>query len=478
MAKARTRMESDSLGEIAVDGNRYWGAQTQRSLQNFRIGGERMPVELVRALGLQKKAAALANRRLGLLPARLATAIVRAADEVIDGKLMDEFPLVVWQTGSGTQSNMNANEVIAGRANEILAGKRGGKSPVHPNDHVNMGQSSNDSFPTAMHVATADLVTRRTIPALRGLHRALAVKSRQFSRLIKIGRTHLQDATPLTLGSEFGGYARQVEQGIARLQAALPDVLELAQGGTAVGTGLNAAPGFDSAFAREIARLTRLPFRSAADKFEALAANDALVQMSGALNTVAVSLMKIANDIRLLGSGPRAGLGELKLPENEPGSSIMPGKVNPTQAEALTMVAAQVMGNHVAVSVAGSNGHLELNVFKPVIVYNVLQSARLLGDAAESFALNCVAGIEADRRRIAELVDRSLMLVTALNPHIGYDKAAKIARKAHLEGLSLRESAISLGFLDGKTFDRLVRPETMLGPRTSYPRKKPAGKRP
>ena len=477
MAKARVRMESDSLGEIAVENGRYWGAQTQRSLQNFRIGGERMPGEFVRALGLQKKAAALANKRLGLLPAKLASAIVRAADEVVDGTLANEFPLVVWQTGSGTQSNMNANEVIAGRANEILTGARGGKSPVHPNDHVNMGQSSNDSFPTAMHVAVAELVSRRTIPALRGLEKALQAKSRQFARIVKIGRTHLQDATPLTLGSEFGGYARQIELGIARLRSALPDVMELAQGGTAVGTGLNAAPGFDHAFAREIAQLTRLPFRPAADKFEALAAHDALVQMSGSLNTLAVSLMKIANDIRLLGSGPRAGLGELKLPENEPGSSIMPGKVNPTQAEALTMVAAQVMGNHVTVTIAGSNGHLELNVFKPVIVYNVLQSARLIADGAESFAANCVVGIEPDRERIAELVQRSLMLVTALNPHIGYDKASKIARKAHLEGLSLRESALKLGFLDGKTFDLLVRPETMLGSQTSKPRKKRSGKK-
>ena len=476
MAKARTRLESDSLGDVAVDARRYWGAQTQRSLQNFRIGGERMPAELVRAMGLQKKASALANRKLGLLPAKLTKAIVQAADEVIDGTLLDEFPLVVWQTGSGTQSNMNANEVIAGRANEILAGTRGGKTPVHPNDHVNLGQSSNDSFPTAMHVAAAELVARRTIPALRVLQKALAAKAREFSRIVKIGRTHLQDATPLTLGDEFGAYARQVELGIARVQAALADIYELAQGGTAVGTGLNATAGFDVAFAREMARLTRLPFRVARNKFEALAAHDALVQLSGSLNTVAVSLMKIANDIRLMGSGPRAGLGELLLPENEPGSSIMPGKVNPTQAEALTMVAAQVMGNHVTVSIAGSNGHLELNVFKPVIAFNVLQSARLLGDAAESFALNCVAGIKADRVRIGELVQRSLMLVTALNTHIGYDKASKIARKAHLEGLSLKESALKLGFLDEKTFDRLVRPETMLGPQTLGGRKKRLGK--
>ncbi|MGE0153391.1 MAG: class II fumarate hydratase [Reyranellaceae bacterium] len=475
---ARMRQESDSLGEVAVENSRYWGAQTQRSLQNFRIGGERLPPELVRALGLQKKAAALANRRLGLLPGRLAKAIVQAADEVIDGTLLEEFPLVVWQTGSGTQSNMNANEVIAGRANEILSGKRGGKSPVHPNDHVNLGQSSNDSFPTAMHIAAAELVAKRTLPALRGLHKALGAKAREFAGLIKIGRTHLQDATPISLGDEFGAYARQVELDIARVQAALADVFELAQGGTAVGTGLNATQGFDAAFAREVAKLTRLPFRPAHNKFEALAAHDALVQLSGALNTLAVSLMKIANDIRLLGSGPRAGLGELLLPENEPGSSIMPGKVNPTQAEALTMVAAQVMGNHVTVSIAGSNGHLELNVFKPVIIFNVLQSARLLGDAAESFALNCVVGIRPDKARLNDLLQRSLMLVTALNPHIGYDKASKIARKAHVEGLSLKEAALSLGFLDEKTFDRLVRPETMLGPQPLRGGKKRPGKKP
>jgi fumarate hydratase class II len=475
---ARTRQESDSLGEVAVDDARYWGAQTQRSLQNFRIGGERMPPEMVRAMGLQKKAAALANRRLGLLPPRLARAIIQAADQVIDGTLLDEFPLVVWQTGSGTQSNMNANEVIAGRANEILGSRRGGKSPVHPNDHVNLGQSSNDSFPTAMHIAAAELVAKRTLPALRGLHKALAAKAREFASLVKIGRTHLQDATPMTLGDEFGAYARQIELGLDRLQHSLGDVFELAQGGTAVGTGLNATQGFDAAFAREIAKLTRLPFRPARNKFEALAAHDALVQLSGTLNTLAVSLMKIANDIRLLGSGPRAGLGELLLPENEPGSSIMPGKVNPTQAEALTMVAAQIMGNHVTVSIAGSNGHLELNVFKPVIIFNVLQSARLLGDAAESFAMNCVAGIKADETRLNDLLRRSLMLVTALNPHIGYDKAAKIARKAHLEGLSLKESALKLGFLDEKTFDRLVRPETMLGPQPLRGGKKRSGKKP
>ena len=476
--RARIRIEADSLGEVKVDARRYWGAQTERSRVNFRIGGERMPKALIMAFALQKKAAALANRRLGLLPARLARAIIQAADQVIDGTLIDEFPLVVWQTGSGTQSNMNANEVIAGRANEILSGKRGGKTPVHPNDHVNLGQSSNDSFPTAMHIAAAELVAKRTLPALRTLHKALSAKEREFAKLVKIGRTHLQDATPLTLGDEFGAYARQVELGIERIDTALKDVFELAQGGTAVGTGLNSTAGFDAAFGREIAKLTRLPFRPARNKFEALAAHDALVQLSGSLNTLAVSLMKIANDIRLLGSGPRAGLGELLLPENEPGSSIMPGKVNPTQAEALTMVAAQVMGNHVSVSIAGSNGHLELNVFKPVIIFNVLQSARLLGDAAESFAVNCIAGIRADQARLKELLQRSLMLVTALNPHIGYDKASKIARKAHLEGMSLKEAALNLGYLDEKSFDRLVRPETMLAPQPLRGGKKHSGKKP
>jgi len=464
MSTADTRIETDSLGEVAVPATRYWGAQTQRSLQNFRIGGERMPAALVTALGIQKKASAQANRELGLLPAEIVDAIIRAAEEVIDGKLTDEFPLVVWQTGSGTQTNMNANEVIAGRANELLAGKRGGKSPVHPNDHVNRCQSSNDSFPTAMHIAAAREVTRHLQPALRELHAALAAKAAAFADIVKIGRTHLQDATPLTLGQEFGAWAQQVRNGIARLDAALPHVLELAQGGTAVGTGLNAHPRFAALFAEKAAALTGLAFKTAPDTFEALGSHDALVELSGALNTIAVSLHKIANDVRLLGSGPRAGLGELHLPENEPGSSIMPGKVNPTQAEALTMVAARVIGNNVTVTFAGANGHLQLNVYKPVIADAVLQSIRLLADGAESFARNCVVGIEPNRDRITEQLERSLMLVTALNPHIGYDKAAKIARKAHLEGLSLREAALALGHVTAEQFDAWVRPEQMTAP--------------
>ncbi len=464
MATTNTRIETDSLGEVAVPAERYWGAQTQRSLQNFRIGGERMPAALIAALGIQKKAAAEANRELGLLPADIADAIVRAAGEVIDGTLVDEFPLVVWQTGSGTQTNMNANEVIAGRANELLSGKRGGKSPVHPNDHVNRCQSSNDSFPTVMHIAAAREVTRHLRPALEELHAALAAKAKSFADIVKIGRTHLQDATPLTLGQEIGAWATQVGNGIARLDAALPRVLELAQGGTAVGTGLNAHPRFAALFAAKVVALTGLPFRTAPDTFEALASHDALVELSGALNTIAVSLHKIANDVRLLGSGPRAGLGELLLPENEPGSSIMPGKVNPTQAEALTMVAARVFGNHATVTFAGASGHLQLNVYKPVIADAVLQSTRLLADAAESFARNCIAGIESNRDRIAEQLQRSLMLVTALNPHIGYDKAAKIARKAHLEGLSLREAALALGHVTAGQFDAWVRPERMTAP--------------
>ncbi len=458
------RVETDSFGPIEVPAERYWGAQTQRSLQNFKIGGERMPIPLVRALGVIKLAAARVNVRLGALDPRLGEAIGKAAQEVVDGKLDDEFPLVVWQTGSGTQSNMNANEVIAGRANELLGAGRGGKSPVHPNDHVNRGQSSNDTFPTAMHVAAAQEVHHRLLPALNHLHGALAGKARAFADIVKIGRTHLQDATPLTLGQEFSGYTHQVAMGIERIRAALPRVLELAQGGTAVGTGLNAKKGFAEAVAAEIAQITGLPFVTAPNKFEALATHDALVELSGALNTVAVSLMKIANDIRLLGSGPRSGLGELRLPENEPGSSIMPGKVNPTQCEALTMVCCQVMGNHVAITIGGANGHLELNVFKPVIAYNVLQSIRLLADAARSFTDNCVAGIEANREHIRELVERSLMLVTALAPKIGYDAAAKVAKKAHAEGTTLKQAALDLGLVTAEEFEALVRPETMLGP--------------
>ena len=452
------------MGTVEVPAERYWGAQTQRSLQNFRIGGERMPPALIRALGIQKKAAALANMALGALDRRLGEAIAAAADEVIQGRLTDEFPLVVWQTGSGTQTNMNANEVIANRAIEMLGGARGSKEPVHPNDHVNKGQSSNDAFPTAMHIAAVEEVHRRLLPALRHLHGALAAKAAAFADIVKIGRTHLQDATPLTLGQEFGGYARQVELGIERVEACLPRLYPLAQGGTAVGTGLNAQKGFAERFAEEAAGLTGQPFVTAPDKFEALAAHDALVELSGALNVLAASLMKIANDVRWLGSGPRSGLGEIRLPENEPGSSIMPGKVNPTQAEAMTMVCAQIMGNHVTVTVAGSQGNFELNVYKPVIIFNVLQSLRLLADACESFTDNCVVGIEANRDRIRQLVEQSLMLVTALNPHIGYDKAAKIAKKAHAEGTTLKEAAEALGFVKAEDFDKWVRPEDMTGP--------------
>ncbi|WP_042442870.1 class II fumarate hydratase [Azospirillum sp. B510] len=458
------RTETDSFGPIDVPADRYWGAQTQRSLQNFRIGGERMPAPLVRALGIQKRAAAAANIRLGVLDAGLGAAIMAAADEVVDGRLADHFPLVVWQTGSGTQTNMNANEVIANRAIEQLGGVLGSKTPIHPNDHVNMGQSSNDSFPTAMHIAAADEIVGGLIPALEHLRTALDAKAAAFDDIVKIGRTHLQDATPLTLGQEFSGYAAQVSYGIGRVRGALPQLYRLAQGGTAVGTGLNAQPGFAEAFAGEVAAFTGLPFVTAENKFEALATHDSLVDVHGHLNTLAVSLMKIANDIRLLGSGPRSGIGELSLPENEPGSSIMPGKVNPTQSEAMTMVCAQVMGNHTTVTVAGATGHFELNVFKPVIAFNVLQSIRLLADAARSFTDNCVVGIEANRERIARLVSDSLMLVTALNPHIGYDNAAKIAKKAHKEGTSLKEAGRDLGLLTDEQFDQWVRPERMVGP--------------
>ena len=459
------RMETDSFGPIQVPADRYWGAQTQRSLQNFRIGNERMPAPLVRALGIQKKAAALANMASGVLDPTLGKAIVQAAEEVIDGPLAGEFPLVVWQTGSGTQTNMNANEVIANRANLALGGALGAKSPVHPNDHVNMGQSSNDSFPTAMHIAAALAIHEGLLPALEHLHRALEGKAGDFADIIKIGRTHLQDATPLTLGQEFSGYAAQVAYGIERVKRTLPGLYRLAQGGTAVGTGLNARKGFAEEFAAQVAAITGLLFETAPNKFAALAAHDELVEASGALNTLAVALMKIANDIRLLGSGPRCGIGEIMLPENEPGSSIMPGKVNPTQSEAMTMVCAQVMGNHVAVTVAGSNGHFELNVFKPVIIHNVLQSTRLLGDAARSFTDNCVVGIEPNRERIDRLVRESLMLVTALNPHIGYDNAAKIAKKAHQEGTTLREAGEALKLLNAEQFEQWVRPEDMIGPR-------------
>jgi fumarate hydratase, class II len=462
-----TRIERDSMGAIAVPSDRYWGAQTERSRQNFRIGdaaAERMPMPLIHALAQVKRAAARTNVGLRALDAELGRAIASAADEVIADKHDAEFPLIVWQTGSGTQTNMNMNEVLANRANEILGAPLGSRDPIHPNDHVNLGQSSNDCFPTAMHVAAVTELHVRLFPALKHLHDALDKKARQFGTIVKIGRTHLQDAIPLSLGQEFGAYARQIELGQARLHACLPRLYPLAQGGTAVGTGLNTKPTFASRFARELAKNTSYPFVTSPNKFEALASHDAMVELSGALNVLAVSLMKIGNDLRLLASGPRAGLGELQLPENEPGSSIMPGKVNPTQIEALTMVAAQVMGNNIAVTVAGSQGQLELNVFKPVIAQNVLRSIRLLADAATSFTDNCVAGIEADRKRIADLMQRSLMLVTALSPHIGYDKAAQIAHKAHAEGSTLREAAIASGDVSAEEFDRWVRPDKMLRP--------------
>jgi len=462
--KTATRIETDSFGEIDVPADAYWGAQTQRSLQNFDIGSEKMPPALVRALGIQKKASALSNMALGILDQKLGTAIVQAAEEVVDGDLAGQFPLSVWQTGSGTQTNMNANEVIAGRANEILSGKRGGKSPVHPNDHVNMGQSSNDSFPTVMHIAAVESVYHDLLPSLEMLHSGLHKKSVEFASIVKNGRTHLQDATPLTLGQEFSGYATQIKYGIERVKICMPRMLQLAQGGTAVGTGINCKAGFAERFAQEVAAITGYPFVSAENKFEALASHDALVELSGALNVLAVSLMKIANDIRLMGSGPRSGIGEILLPENEPGSSIMPGKVNPTQCEALTMVCAQVMGNHMAITVAGSNGHFELNVFKPVIIYNALQSIELLADACRSFTQRCLIGIEPNHERIKDLMENSLMLVTSLNPHIGYDNAAKIAKKAHAEGISLKESGIALGLLTAQQFDQWVKPEDMIKP--------------
>jgi fumarate hydratase class II len=460
----KTRIETDAFGPIEVPADRYWGAQTQRSIENFRIGTERMPRPLLRALGIVKRAAAEVNLALGLIDARRARAIVQAAQEAIDGKLDDQFPLVVWQTGSGTQTNMNMNEVIANRANEILGAPLGAKSPVHPNDHVNMSQSSNDCFPTAMHIAAADEIARLLDPALAHLQEALQKKSKAFARIVKIGRTHTQDATPLTLGQEFSGYAAQVKSGIVRNRLALKQLYPLAQGGTAVGTGLNAHPRFAGLFAKKVAAITRLPFTSAHNKFEALASHGAYAFAHGALNALATDLFKIANDIRLLGSGPRSGLGELILPENEPGSSIMPGKVNPTQAEALTMVCCQVFGNHTAITIGASQGHFELNVYKPLLAQNMLQSIRLLADAARSFADHCVAGIRADEARIDELMQRSLMLVTALAPTIGYDKAAAIAKAAHKNGTTLREEAVRLGHLSEAEFDRLVRPERMVRP--------------
>jgi len=464
-SKAETRTETDSMGEIEVPADRYWGAQTQRSLENFRIGTERMPEALIRALAVQKKAAALANVELGELEEKIGGAIAAAADEVIAGRLSDHFPLVVWQTGSGTQTNMNMNEVLANRATEMLGGTIGSKSLVHPNDHVNRGQSSNDSFPTAMHIAAVSEITGRLLPALERLQAVLDAKAREFADIIKIGRTHTQDATPLTLGQEFSGYAAQVALGRGRVHESLARLYPLAQGGTAVGTGLNAKRGFAELFAAKAAEITGHPFVTAENKFEALAAHDALVEASGALNTLAASLMKIANDVRFLGSGPRCGLGEIILPANEPGSSIMPGKVNPTQCEALTMICAQVLGNHVAVTVGGASGHFELNVFKPVMIYNLLQSVRLLADGAASFADKCVVGIAANRERIAALVNESLMLVTALNPVIGYDNAAKVAKKAYREGTTLKEAAVGLGLMTAEEFDERVRPDKMLGPR-------------
>ena len=459
-----TRTETDTFGPIEVAADRYWGAQAQRSLGNFKIGWEKQPLPVVRALGIVKRAAAEANLALGKLDPKIAETIIAAANEVIEGKLNDHFPLVVWQTGSGTQSNMNANEVISNRAIEMLGGEMGSKKPVHPNDHVNMSQSSNDTFPTAMHIACAEQVVHDLIPALKHLHKALAAKAAEWKDIIKIGRTHTQDATPLTLGQEFGGYAQQIENGIARIEMTLPMLMQLAQGGTAVGTGLNAPIGFAEKVAEQIASITGLAFTTAPNKFEALAAHDAMVFTHGAINTVAASLFKIANDIRFLGSGPRAGLGELALPENEPGSSIMPGKVNPTQCEALTQVCAQVFGNHSTLTFAGSQGHFELNVFNPVMAYNFLQSVRLVADAAISFTDNCVVGIEPRVDNIKKGVENSLMLVTALNGKLGYDACAKIAKTAHKNGTTLREEAVGGGYLTNEEFDQYVRPEKMISP--------------
>jgi fumarate hydratase, class II len=458
-----TRTETDTFGPIEVDASKYWGAQAQRSLQNFKIGWEKQPASIIRALGIIKRAAAETNTQLSGLDKNIAAAIINAAQEVIEGKLNDHFPLVVWQTGSGTQSNMNANEVISNRAIEMLGGVMGSKKPVHPNDHVNMSQSSNDTYPTAMHIACAEEIHHRLLPALQHLRNALNDKAHQFAKIIKIGRTHTQDATPVTLGQEFSGYTMQVENGIARIEQTLPMLMQLAQGGTAVGTGLNAPKGFAEMVAQHIANITRLPFTTAPNKFEALAAHDAMVMTHGAINTVASSLFKIANDIRFLGSGPRSGLGELNLPENEPGSSIMPGKVNPTQCEALTQVCVQVFGNNAAITFAGASGHFELNVYNPVMAYNFLQSVQLMADAAMSFTDNCVAGIEAREDNIKAALNRSLMLVTALAPKYGYDMAAKIAKTAHKNGTTLREEALKQGISEAD-FDAIVRPENMLGP--------------
>ena len=461
----KTRTESDSFGSLEVPSEKYWGAQTQRSLENFKIGGETMPFSLIRALGIVKLAAAKANMKLGNLDQEVGNAIIKASQEVAKGKWNDHFPLVVWQTGSGTQSNMNANEVIANRAIEILGGKIGSKSPVHPNDHCNRSQSSNDTFPTAMHIAAVEEISSKLLPALNHLQECIKKKADAWQDIVKIGRTHLQDATPLTLGQEFSGYTTQISYGVDRVKQSLPRLLALAQGGTAVGTGLNAKPKFAEVFAEEVKSYTGLPFVTAENKFEALAAHDAFVEMSGMLNTIAAGLYKIANDIRLLGSGPRSGLGELSLPENEPGSSIMPGKVNPTQCEAMTMVCAQVIGNHTTVSFAGSQGHMELNVFKPVLAYNLIQSIRLLTDACISFADNCIQGIEPNRENITTLMERSLMLVTALAPKIGYDNATIVAKTAHKKGTTLKEEAVALGFVTETEFDEIVRPEQMIKPK-------------
>ena len=467
MQETTFRTESDSFGPIQVPTQKYWGAQTQRSIVNFPIGWERQPLSIVRALGVIKKASAITNRDTGKLTDKKAAAIIKAADEVIAGDLDDHFPLVVWQTGSGTQSNMNANEVIANRAIEILNGEIGSKNPIHPNDDCNMSQSSNDTFPTAMHIATATEVDRLLLPSLKNLSKVMDDKVTEFKDIIKIGRTHTMDATPLTLGQEFSGYAHQIKMAIERINSALASIYELAQGGTAVGTGLSTEYGWAEAVAEKIAEITRLPFVSAPNKFEALASHDAMVEMSGAIKIAAISLFKIANDIRLLGSGPRSGLGELILPENEPGSSIMPGKVNPTQVEALTQVCLQVLGNDAAVSFAGSQGHFELNVYKPMIAYNVLQSIQLLSDSCSAFAENCLIGIRANESRIEKLMQESLMLVTALAPKIGYDNASIVAKKAHENGTTLKEEAVKLGFVDAKTFDEVVRPEKMIGPNKS-----------
>ncbi|HAD28578.1 MAG TPA: class II fumarate hydratase [Rhodobacteraceae bacterium] len=462
---ANTRTETDSFGPLEVASDKYWGAQTQRSLMNFPIGWEKQPVAIVRSLGVIKQACAMANKASGKLPVEIADVMIAAANEVVNGKLDDHFPLVVWQTGSGTQSNMNANEVVSNRSIEMLGGEMGSKTPVHPNDHCNMGQSSNDTFPTAMHIAVAVTARDVTLPGLRKMHGMLMAKTQEFQDIIKIGRTHTMDATPLTLGQEFGGYAFQLEQGIARIENALINIYPLAQGGTAVGTGLNTPIGWGETVARHMADITGLPFVTAPNKFEALAAHDALVEMSGALKTVAVSVYKIASDIRMLGSGPRCGLGELMLPENEPGSSIMPGKVNPTQVEAITQVCAHIMGNDAAVGFAGSQGHFELNVYKPMMAYNVLQSMQLLGDSSVAFTDNCLAGLQADEDRISQLMWESLMLVTALAPEIGYDNATKVAKTAHKNRTTLKEEAVRLGYVSAEQFDEVVQPKNMIGPK-------------